>query len=80
MSVQKPLSLPDYRAPLLEPFRCLDCGRRYLLWRGKGDEARARREAAALGAELVDVTVNPATFCACGELMDLVESASERVM
>jgi hypothetical protein len=75
-----PLNIPDYSPPLLEPSRCPGCGRRYLLWRGEGDKERAERRASDLGATLVDVTVTPFTYCPCGELMDLAESASDRTM
>jgi hypothetical protein len=71
--------LPAY-APLAEPFRCPGCGRRYLVWSGAGDRARAQREAAALGAQLIDVREQPFTYCACGEYLDLTESAAELVM
>jgi hypothetical protein len=74
-----PVSLPDYRAPLLEPFRCPSCGRRYLLWRG-GDRERAMCEASDLGAMLINVSATPFSYCSCGELMDHAESASDRAM
>jgi hypothetical protein len=80
MSKQSLLSLPEYRAPLLEPFRCPGCGRRYLLWRAEGDKERAQREASSLAATLVDVTAAPFTYCSCGSIMDLVESVSDRAM
>jgi hypothetical protein len=73
-------SIPDYRAPLLEPFRCLGCGRRYLLWQGVGNKHRAEREALNDGAMLIDVKMIPFTYCSCGSLMDLVESVCEHLM
>jgi hypothetical protein len=75
-----PLSIPDYRAPLLEPFRCVQCGRRYLLWQGSGARSRAESEASTIGAALVDVRENPFSYCGCGELLDLAASASAMVM
>jgi hypothetical protein len=72
--------IPPYESPLLEPYRCPGCGRRYLIWKDKADRPRAELEASALGATLVDVSINPVSYCSCGELMDIMESASERVM
>jgi hypothetical protein len=75
-----PLGIPDYRAPLLEPFRCAGCGRRYLLWLGSGDRDRAGREASALAATLVDTSVNPFSYCGCGDLLDFSPGAADAVM
>jgi hypothetical protein len=80
MSVRKPITIPDYSAPLFEPFRCPGCGRRYLLWTGSGDRTKADREASALCATLVDTSINPFSYCGCGELLDFSPDAGAMVM
>jgi hypothetical protein len=59
------------------------CGRRYMVWTGVGswgDFERAKEIASQEGRTLIDVRVSPFSYCSCGELMDLTESASDKAM